>query len=143
MALIRLGYISTAVQLFTPEGAEWVAGEANRWYRERGVTGTLLYAGDTFLNVLEGEHEAVHELFDVIRSDERHIWIDILFEGRIRARMFDRWSMGLCVFTPSASPGRDEFQTVLRFIQACGSLDLDAVTRGLIRMFEVRSRAAA
>ncbi|NBP68783.1 MAG: BLUF domain-containing protein [Cytophagia bacterium] len=58
------------------------------------LTGMLLYCNGKFLQVLEGEKEAVHNLFYKINRDLRHKDINVLLEGTIAARNFKDWSMG-------------------------------------------------
>ncbi len=58
------------------------------------LTGMLLYCNGKFLQVLEGEKEAVHNLFYKISRDLRHKDINVLLEGTIAARNFKDWSMG-------------------------------------------------
>lgn len=143
MQLIRLAYISTAVQPFTPEDAEWVAGQALPWFRENEVTGMLLYANDTFLHILEGRRTRLHELLEIIKLSDKHIWYERIFEAEIAARMFRDWSMGTCDFTKHHGAIREEFRAVRLFLDACDTYDPDAVTRGLIRRFETQIRVPA
>lgn len=60
-----------------------------------GITGLLLYHQGSFLQVIEGEKEAVHELFfNKISFDIRHKDIIKLLDDDIRERNFSDWSMG-------------------------------------------------
>lgn len=58
-----------------------------------GVTGMLLYADGGFLQVLEGEPDALDELYAKIRADKRHWNAQILLK-RESPRAFISWSMG-------------------------------------------------
>jgi hypothetical protein len=59
-----------------------------------GITGMLLYAGGTFMQVLEGEEEAVNATHERIERDSRHMGIIVLEHAPIESRSFARWSMG-------------------------------------------------
>jgi Sensors of blue-light using FAD len=58
-----------------------------------GVTGLLLYADGGFLQVLEGERGALHQLYSVIAKDARH-WEARLLLDEECDRNFSAWSMG-------------------------------------------------
>ena len=60
----------------------------------RGVTGVLLYAADTFLQVLEGPKLRVEALFDELFLDDRHTGARVLYSGEVETRSFEDWSMG-------------------------------------------------
>lgn len=70
--------------------------EASRRNNARlGVTGMLLYRGGNFLQVLEGEQDAVRALYERIRKDPRHSGcIQFLWQPSER-RMFPAWTMAL------------------------------------------------
>ncbi|MCC6392753.1 MAG: BLUF domain-containing protein [Bryobacterales bacterium] len=69
--------------------------EVTRRNNERdGITGTLVYSEGNFLEVLEGDTEAVHETFRRILKDTRHGGILVLSERKIKEREFAGWSMG-------------------------------------------------
>lgn len=58
-----------------------------------GVTGLLYTDGTRFLQVLEGEHEAVTTTFNRIKQDPRHQAVVILSDREIEEREFGSWSM--------------------------------------------------
>lgn len=57
------------------------------------VTGLLLYIDGGFLQVLEGERDALHHLYETIERDPRH-WDTKLLIDEESPRNFGRWSMG-------------------------------------------------
>ncbi|MGB5735072.1 MAG: BLUF domain-containing protein [Thiohalocapsa sp.] len=59
-----------------------------------GVTGLLLFQGQHFLQVLEGDAETVRELFKHICKDPRHGNVALLFEELVSERQYRDWSMG-------------------------------------------------
>lgn len=60
----------------------------------RNVTGMLLFAEGSVLQVLEGETGSVLETFSAIQKDPRHKGIIVLLEEDISERQFPHWSMG-------------------------------------------------
>lgn len=58
------------------------------------ITGALLFSGDHFVQVLEGEMAAVLRLMGDISADPRHTDIEIAEQGSVPTRLFAAWSMG-------------------------------------------------
>lgn len=72
-----------------------------------GITGMLLFARGKYFQVLEGEADVVHALFnDKIRKDPRHTNVELLAEKEIDEREFPTWAMG---FYWEDSVTQDEF----------------------------------
>lgn len=94
MSMIHLIYISAAVKLPTEKDLTALLEKARANNGKRGVTGMLLYHKATFIQVLEGEANTVHRLFDTIRQDSRHHAIVKLVDESITERDFPDWSMG-------------------------------------------------
>lgn len=59
-----------------------------------GVSGLLLHHEGSFLQVLEGEEEAVLSLFAIIGRDPRHARVLTIRRGAIAERSFGEWRMG-------------------------------------------------
>ncbi|MFT6113508.1 MAG: hypothetical protein ACJA10_000435 [Oleispira sp.] len=68
------------------------------------IGGVLYYADGYFFQVLEGEREAVQNLYEKIARDERHSDAKILLEGFIDNSQFFNWTMH---FVPSGSSIRE------------------------------------
>ena len=94
MALYQVVYISM-VSGDEPSRAELQALLAPSVRRNRalGVTGMLLYAHGGFMQLLEGEEEAVKGVFDRVRRDERHRRVTVLVQGPVAERTFADWAM--------------------------------------------------
>ena len=58
-----------------------------------GVTGMLLYVEGGFMQVLEGDDEAVGAIYARICQDKRH-WNTLVLLDRSAPRAFGEWSMG-------------------------------------------------
>ncbi len=61
--------------------------------RKRDVSGALLFNGGCFAQVLEGERNAVEEIYERIACDARHRDITMLQSGFGGTRDFAEWSM--------------------------------------------------
>lgn len=94
MALIRLIYVSNSHRELTPSELETILQSSVQRNHASGLTGMLLYSCGSFMQVLEGEPQAVDETFRRISTDSRHGDVVILEREPITERSFDRWSMG-------------------------------------------------
>ncbi|MRT94477.1 BLUF domain-containing protein [Ancylomarina sp. 16SWW S1-10-2] len=61
------------------------------------ITGLLLYNEGSFIQVIEGEKEAIQTLFKLVKNDKRHTNIIELLTEPIAERSFPDWSMGFKV----------------------------------------------
>ena len=58
-----------------------------------GITGSLIYHSDLFLQLLEGPTLAVHKLYQTILADNRHAEIVKLRDETFGRRLFASWAM--------------------------------------------------
>lgn len=58
-----------------------------------GVTGYLIFDGDGFLQILEGERDAVDKTFARIERDQRHRETRVIGKTTADQRAFVNWSM--------------------------------------------------
>lgn len=94
MSLIELIYVSTATEEIDAAGLDRILESAARHNQPQGVTGMLLYAGGSFMQVLEGEESAVDETMGRVVQDPRHTDIIVLCREPIAHRSFLQWNMG-------------------------------------------------
>ncbi len=92
--MIRVVYVSTATKPMEIRDLEEMLEQARRKNKEKNITGILLYANGTFIQVLEGEDDVVKELYSVISKDERHKNCILIEEREIDENSFGSWSMG-------------------------------------------------
>jgi hypothetical protein len=94
--LHHLIYQSQATEEFSVSQLREQLTHFQRYNAAHDITGLLLYTpGKQFMQVLEGEEEAVTHLFyDRIRPDQRHSSVTIISEGPWARRAFPAWSMG-------------------------------------------------
>lgn len=90
----RIVYASRA--LYDVEDAELLALLERSRTRNAslGVTGMLVYASRSFLQLLEGDEAAVEQVWDSIRLDGRHTALRVLGDGPADTRLFADWTMG-------------------------------------------------
>jgi Sensors of blue-light using FAD len=62
--------------------------------KKYGITGMLVYLREKFIQVLEGEYEAVNKVYNEIKADLRHRKVTTVLEGNTEQRLFKDWSMG-------------------------------------------------
>lgn len=91
--MIQLCYISTARPFVTPREIETILEISRVNNRRAGVTGILLFNGKRFLQLLEGDADAVETVYRRIARDPRHFAMVRLSERAIDAREFDHWDM--------------------------------------------------
>lgn len=81
---------ATPMQL---DDLEEILQHARRSNAAKGITGALVYVDGVFLQILEGNFDAVRELMEKIVVDVRHETITVLKEGEISAAAFADWKM--------------------------------------------------
>lgn len=87
-------YISTATVTVNEATLKEMLVIYRRNNLRNGITGLLLYSGDQYVQLIEGEEEAVHQLFSKIENDPLHKNLLKLADGPIQQRLFHEWSMG-------------------------------------------------
>jgi hypothetical protein len=65
-----------------------------------GITGALIYAEGTFLQILEGDKFLLQDLMTKIRRDVRHESVFVLRESEVPKAMFSSWKMAYVSATP-------------------------------------------
>lgn len=92
--MIQISYISTATQPMTQQDLEEILTTSQKNNRRLGITGMLLYMNKTFIQILEGEEQAVNALVEKIKRDSRHTDFHVLQQKTIHQREYADWSMG-------------------------------------------------
>ena len=60
---------------------------------EIGITGCLVYYNQRFIQILEGDREAVQQLYKKIENDGRHTDVRVIAENAVESRTFPEWGM--------------------------------------------------
>lgn len=92
--MITTTYLSTATGRWTAEALEDLLAVSRANNAEANVTGVLLYAGESFIQTLEGPAEAVDAVMARVGEDGRHKNVYVLRRDEVDDRAFEGWSMG-------------------------------------------------
>lgn len=92
--LMRLIYASETTATMGPAEVEALLGVARRKNRLYDLTGMLVFDSRYFLQVLEGDRQAVSNLYNRIVADPRHQRVVLMQANPIGERSFFGWSMG-------------------------------------------------
>jgi hypothetical protein len=92
--LIRIVYVSHEVRPLSTADLDALLEVSRRNNALLGVTGMLLYRDGDFMQVLEGEEDAVREIYRSIVADRRHSGILVLDDTPVPDREFAGWWMG-------------------------------------------------
>ncbi|WP_372645401.1 BLUF domain-containing protein [Ancylomarina sp.] len=92
--LIHIVYLSYSVKELSESELNSLLATIRRKNEVQNITGLLLYNDEAFIQVIEGNRETIHQIFDLISKDSRHSNIVKLLEEPITKRAFPDWSMG-------------------------------------------------
>lgn len=107
-----LVYVSSATLPFSGEDLRALLATSRENNAGLGVTGMLLYKDGNFMQILEGDEEAVRGLYTRIAADPRHGGEITLQQGFAEGRQFPDWSMAFRDLDSSegrSTPGYSEF----------------------------------
>lgn len=122
--MIHLIYISSATSWPSENDLKELLEQSRARNQRQNITGMLLYDNATYMQVLEGSVEDVHDIYDSILKDPRNTGNVTLVEENISQRDFPDWSMGfknLKSCSPEELPG---FQDVFN-----GKLDKELLVK--------------
>jgi hypothetical protein len=124
--LRQVFYISRS--LATPGEVDRILHGARRQNSLLGVTGSLLYTGGHFAQLVEGSATALAETMAIITADRRHDSVKRLIEGDITQRRFEGWDMAF-----AEAPGADD---LIQDLLAKPEVPLARAERVLSKMFK-------
>ncbi|MGJ3242252.1 MAG: BLUF domain-containing protein [Opitutales bacterium] len=117
--LRHLIYLSTANRTLSAEELYQLLKVSRGNNLAKGITGMLLCAGGSYMQVLEGEGDAIHHLYyQKIALDDRHTNLIVLEDEPIEARDFPNWSMG---FKQIETEDIDKYQRLNGFLYGEGT----------------------
>jgi len=94
-AMFQIVYVSAAVEPMSEEDLQFLLRQSRDNNDALGLTGMLLYKKQRFMQVLEGERDAVETIYhDHICEDDRHEGLVQLMGRTVEERAFPDWSMG-------------------------------------------------
>ncbi len=91
--LIRLIYVSKAVDPHTHALTDSILRKAHAWNTQNDITGVLCEGQGVFLQALEGERGTVTRLYARIFADPRHKDLELIHCESITERRYGEWSM--------------------------------------------------
>lgn len=91
--LIRLIYVSKAVDPQTRTLTDSILQKAHAWNTQNDITGVLCEGQGVFLQALEGERGKVTRLYARIFADPRHKDLELIHCESITERRYGQWSM--------------------------------------------------
>ena len=107
MPLTRLLYISNSCLRETDVPAyiqvHEIAHASAKRNASSNLTGVLLFVEDHFIQVLEGEDQAIEETFEKICCDLRHTNVRLVDLHSVNERMFPEWGMKVLSETQDTS----------------------------------------
>lgn len=90
----RIIYCSQSTTDISPEELIALLELSRRNNERAGLSGMLLYCSQSFLQVLEGDDEALRTTYDRILVDDRHTNLRMLMNADVAAPLFPDWTMG-------------------------------------------------
>lgn len=110
--LLRVSYASVATRPHDGRVFERIAQAAARRNPTLGLSGALLFDGESFLHLLEGPPGPLRALLETVTADPRHTEMTGLIEARAPARRFPRWRSravaGVAQIAPIALAANDD-----------------------------------
>jgi hypothetical protein len=129
MQLVRLIYSSQLKANTNPNELAQIHNTALSNNPKNGITGTLVFGDDRFIQYIEGGRKEVNHLFRMIGADQRHDEITLIDFSEIIEREFDGWHMKLVLLSEinpkvsrfsdngSFEPSRMSAETALHFLR--------------------------
>lgn len=102
MSLRRLAYTSQATVPFNKRALLDLLHDARAFNSLDQISGLLMHSQGHFLQILEGEPEAIDDLLARLSRDPRHSTPKIILDGPAGSRLFSQWSMGCADFDDPA-----------------------------------------
>ena len=90
----RLIYCSQSTFDFSPDELVELLRDARERNAAAGLSGMLLYCSQSFLQLLEGDPDALTETYARITADDRHARLRKLLDVETFTRLFGDWTMG-------------------------------------------------
>lgn len=91
--LHTLMYISTASGKFNEQDLEQILSISRKNNAQLDISGMLVYGGGNFIQILEGDKDAIFALYNKIKINPDHHGFITLLDHPIENRIFADWSM--------------------------------------------------
>ena len=98
MSLRRIIYTSQASEQFTKRKLLDLLHTSRGYNTIDNISGLLMHKDGYFLQIIEGEHDVVEDLFQRLSNDTRHKNIKMILDRSVESRLFSNWAMGCADF---------------------------------------------
>lgn len=92
--MIQLIYISAPTRPMSVDDLMDILNKSRENNARLGISGMLLYTGEWFIQVLEGDEKVIDEKVVEIKKDPRHKDFRVLERKKISVREYSEWTMG-------------------------------------------------
>jgi len=93
--MYELVYQSVSVANMTAGELTRMVTAARKFNETQNISGVLIFDGEKFLQILEGEKSCIEEVYGKIKNDKRHKNVNTMWRGKISTRTFGCWSLAL------------------------------------------------
>lgn len=104
-----------------------IAARARVLNAEANITGLLIFDGHRFCQQLEGPKKAVLKLIERIRTDPRHVNVEVVHHGALAGRRFQKFSLAFSKVEDADALARietlDGATALAAFGVVCGELE--------------------
>ncbi len=87
-------YVSLRDESCTDEEIDNILKSCEKNNLHQDITGVLLYSKSHFVQYLEGEYDAIMDLYNTIKKDNRHSNVMSVATSFVNERLFPSWAMG-------------------------------------------------
>lgn len=94
MGLAYLIYKSIPTTSLTEKDLLEIAEQSKLNNVDNGLTGLLVYGNNEFVQIIEGDEDAIETLYKKLLTDTRHNNIRLVRRDGLERRYFPSWSMG-------------------------------------------------
>lgn len=125
--LLQIVYSSEASRVMSITDLDKILDTARTQNDANGVSGILLFGDGQFIQVLEGESEAVEETMNRVAGDTRHKNVTILLKRPVEGRTFGGWRMGFMSDGNCITRAQDELTKIRSVDEVVGESNGDYV----------------
>jgi hypothetical protein len=136
MSLHQLVYISKATKIFDSNSLFKILEAAKNNNSHQDITGSLLYDGGRFIQILEGEKDTITSLYEKISKDPRHSNVKILYLEEASIRLFPTWSMSMLNLQVDKPKNLSELKKILGQIDEKKKLGSTPLVIKLFKAFQ-------
>lgn len=134
-SIFRLAYVSRVSDMFQPDDLKKIGEVSARRNSEADITGILVMNDGNILQILEGEKNAVVDLFEKISRDPRHEEVRQVAGGEDSTRLLSCWSLvgGAVASVPESL--MNEFQNL--HSKLCAREQIEDITAEEVELLKV------